>query len=69
VLRERVPLALEAERLDFALLARPLPARVLLDPLLPAPLLARVLRDPLLELDLLEPPLLACGMVAPWKSS
>jgi hypothetical protein len=28
--------------------------------------LARVLRDPLLELDLLDPPLLACGMLPPW---
>jgi hypothetical protein len=29
-------------------------------------LLPRVLRDPLLELDLLDPPLLACGMLPPW---
>jgi hypothetical protein len=64
VLRERLPLALarllEPERLDFAVLARLPLARVLR-----CPLLAPVLRDPLLELDLLDPPLLDCGMVAP----
>jgi len=74
----RVVLAFARVLLAFARLlvafARLLLARLLLaalrvpedpDPLDFA-LLARVLRDPLLELDLLDPPLLACGMLPPW---
>jgi hypothetical protein len=56
----------------LVLLARPLLALRLVPPRLPAEperpdlvLPARVLLDPLLELDLLDPPLLACGMLPP----
>jgi hypothetical protein len=71
--RERPPVArvrvLPLARLLLAL-ARLLPADLRVPPepeRLDFVLLARVLREPLLELDLLDPPLLACGMASlPW---